>query len=523
MAQSRRRAQNGNGNGNDQPRRARGSGAAKGGGGGMFFLFVFAILACGAAAFVLFPDKVMELLGQKKHEVEDVEEVVEKEDPKDKKPIKVVKKEPTQKVEPKEEPKKKVEPKEEPKQAPKFDQEADAKALFAEAQQAYAKFEWTSATSKAKKIRRMDASPDTKADAERLIKAADELKGFMKGMTNPEYGMTRGIYTTDVVVQITYGSGSKENVVPIMSMDNKRIVETKDPVGYVQAKLDGGSAFVMNEKGIPAQLKSDNISSVDPADMTSIRSKLSSDGKRKLTKLKSNPLLKNDPIAIYDVARYAYHAGIDKPVTKLLEHALLIDPELAESVRNDRANATYEKLVRSMQKGSKKIAAGHLRYLRKHYEDTSVCAEARAYYAGENAKLAQIQKEARERRARAVEEARRKRREEAKKKGDAETIEKLDKLEKEEKEEAKEMVVADGDEGKADAQWTKGQEYLAEALKPGMDRAGKKDELLGKAFKELTRAWSTYCDLAEKGNENAARKAVECNQDRYSAKKYMRP
>ena len=384
-----------------QQRRRQGSGTGRGqaparksGGGGTFFLLLFAVIAAGGAAFVLAPDKVMELLGLKEAPVEQsTEEIVEDDTPKEKPKIAQQPKE-MPKEQPKEQPKLKEPPKEMPKEEPKaqYTQEAEALSALKTLRETYAQFEWTKARTQAKKILKMDASKDTKAKAEHIIQASEQLQKFMKSMTSDQYGMTRGIYTSGSVVQVTYSNGKSENVVPIKSMNDKSVVKSNDPVGYVQGRLDSGKAYVMNEDDIPAEIKPDRISSVDPADMGSIKSKLEVAAREKLSKITSNEILRTDAIAIYEVARYTYEIGMDKPVTKLLERALLLDPDLANSVRNDRANEYYEKMVRSMQKGRKKTAAGHLKYLRKHFEDTYICKEAKAYYDGENAKIAQLTK-----------------------------------------------------------------------------------------------------------------------------------
>lgn len=525
MAQSRRRGQQGNGS---QQRRARGTGATKGGGGGLFFLFIFAMIACAGAAYVLFPDKVMEFLGQKDPTSEQPKEVVHKDDEPDdtldreNKPA--IDDEPDDKPDQKPVVDDKPDDKPEIKDAPTFPDQSEASGLLADANQAYRTLEWTKARSSAGKVLQLDAKPATKSEARSIISRSRELQDFMKSMTNPEYGMNQGIYTTDAVAQITYQSGSTELVVPVKSMDDKTIINTDDPVNYIQKKLDAGRAYVMNEKGIPAEIKPNMIIGVDSADMRSKKEELSQQAAEKYMKVQENPLLKTDAVALYDVARFAYEVGATKPVTQLLERALILDPNLATSVRNDRAQESYEKIVRALKSGSKNSAAGHLRYMRKHYEDTSVFREAEAYYKGNSEELAKQMRANREAKRRAIEEGRRKRREQAKKAGDTEIIEQLDEIESQEKKTEEKLASASsGSMADADAKWEKGQEYIRLAFADGADRAGKKDAYLKQAVDVLVQAKASYIAMSEKGNAEAAKKAAECNRDLYTAKKFMRP
>ena len=140
-------------------------------------------------------------------------------------------------------------------------------------------------------------------------------------------------------------------------------------------------------------------------------------------------------------------------------------------------------------------------------------------------KLPNLQKAERERKQRQKDEAREKARKEAERKNDTAKLKEIEKIEKEEEEAQAEIdqPAAGGDEGKADALWAEGQDYLAQALADGADRAGKKDALLGKAFKKLMQAKNIYIKLVEGGNESVTGKMVQCGQDAYTAKKSMRP
>ena len=524
MAQSRRRQ------GSEQaPRRASGGGAKKGG-GGTFFLLLFALMACAGAAYVLFPDQVKELLGLAKPKQDQPDDQTTKKQPKDTDPKPIAKKDPINNTTPKETPKEAPKVKEPPKEAPKakHTQEADALSALNEVRTAYRNFEWTKARTLANKIKRMDATGETIGKAEDIIENSHKLQNFMKDMTSDQYGMVRGIYTSGSVVQITYSNGKSINVVPIKTLNDKTIIKTTDPVKYVQNKINSGQVYLMNEAGISMEINQNMGVAVDPADMVTIKAENKATFSEKWSKVRANPILLNDPITLYEVARYSYEVGIDAPVTELLERALLLDPKLPESVQNDRATEYYQKMVRSLKAQRKKTAAGHLRYLREHFRDTYVFKEAEAYYQGENAQIVKMQKQQRLDKKRAKEQAINAAKAAAKKKNDAKKLAEIEEIEKADQKEERKYVAdkgpaAGGNEGKADALHAEGMEYLEQALADGADRAGKKDALLKKAFQKLMMAKNIYIEIVEGGDDSVTQKMIDCGQDAYTAKKSMRP
>ncbi|NRA39864.1 MAG: hypothetical protein HRU15_17105, partial [Planctomycetes bacterium] len=476
-------------------------------------------------AFVLYPDKVMEILGLREASTEEpITEVVDEQPVKE--VTKLVVKQP--KVI-KEQPKEII--KEQPKEIVKevvvktYTEDSKAMAQINKAQNAYENFEWTNSRNLANKIIKMDASPKVKTKARQLITNSKQLQAFMKKMTSKLDGMVRGIYISEALAALHMQNGGDPIlVVPIKSLNNHDIIKTKDGAEYIQTQLDAtGKVFCMTEKGIAAEYKSTRILEVKNPDRASITKKNQTNFKEKNFKVESNEFLKNDAVALYEVARYGYFVGADKKVTALLERAILIDPALSETVRNDRARGIFDKLVRFMKKNPEgRSAAGFVAQLKKHYSDTPVYPEAVAYYKGDKARVAKLQQEENQRkkeeRKRAREEAKR----QAEKEGNKERLDIINTIEEEEQAEEASVAAVSGDEAKADAAWEQGSEYLRVAIMEAPDD-GTKDKMLKKAFNKINEAYNIYSKLAEEGNQSALSKLPECGQDKYLAKKTMRP
>lgn len=497
----------------------------KSSGGGLFFLFLFAIVTSAGAAFVLYPDKVMELLGLKDAPTQESSEVVDTTEPA-----------PVQKTKQRSPPPqtKEITPVEVvPEKTAKIIKVAvrtytdDSKALsqILKGQNAYRQFDWTGSRNLAGKVLKMDASPEVKAQARLLISNSKELQAFMKKMRSKQDGMVRGIYVNSALTALhMQNGGAPILVVPIQSFSNHKIVKTTDGAAYINAQLDaGGKVFCMTEKGIAAEYRSERILEVKNPNRDDVYRKYHAQFKKKYVKVESNEFLKNDAVALYEVARYGYFVGADSKVTDLLERAILIDPALSETVRNDRAQAIFDKLVRYMKKSPQgKSGASYIVQLKKYYKDTPIYPQALEYYNGDKGRVAILQKEELVRKKEKRKQARKQAKKKAEKEGNTDTLEIIKEIEKEEEKTEKQNAAVSGDEAKADAAWEEGSEYLSEAITEAPDD-GTKDKLLYKAFKKINEAYNIYSKLAENGSASALRKLPECGQDKYLAKKTMRP
>jgi len=351
------------------------------------------------------------------------------------------------------------------------------------------------ARSLARQVDAMDVSPKLAVRAEDLQRGADALEEvFSKLGTKDE--LVRAFETHPLLVTIT-NRGRDENVLPIVDTRSKQPPETNDPAGWVESQLQAsGEVTVMTTSRIAYPVKAGDISDVRPADVEAVIAEKREEFQRRLRRLESGELAK-DPLAWYEAAKFAYRNRLDEQVTSMLDRALELDPFLGESIKEDKAQSIFLKMVQQLENENRPAASGWKVQLDKYYTDTSVYSQAVAYYEGnmEALRLAQAQA-AKQRR-----EARRRAREERLARARALEDEQQVKEIEEEEEEVADLydpqpdtpVAASGDRAEADAYYNKGLEILSKAQNMGVTE--ERDQLYAKAEKELTKARDLYQQL----------------------------
>ncbi len=231
------------------------------------------------------------------------------------------------------------------------------------------------------------------------------------------------------------------------------------------------------------------------------------------------------PVRAYELASFAYANYLDDKIVGLLYPALDTDAALAATVRDDRAQVFFEKMVNALQADNKDRAASWMAQMRKHYEDTSIFTQAEAYYSGNYAQAMATQREEKARRREARKAALAKRRQLAEESGNAKALAKISKQE-EEITSGSDVVAspdgsapASGDEAEADKYYGEGYPIYAEAMDmPATPERNKKYKEAGKLLLKAVQIYSTLVE-ADPNNEELSRKLIQANQLRYGCMK----
>ncbi len=402
-----------------------------------------------------------------------------------------------------------------------YPDEQQALAILEKARAAYKAMDWNKAAMEARKITSMSTTPATGVHAQDIIDGSAAIAKLFKELDDKDELIR--YYDTHPSLVILKSGASSSMAVPIASIDDPTPIES-DPLAYIAAQRKTGKvAFLIKGKKdyIPSSLPADIIGEVEKPDLDAIVKEKLSEFETRLNKLR-NSNSANNPLAWYDAGKFAYRNRIDGYVTEMLNQAVVLDPNLVSTVREDKAAGLYASLVSHATNGNKKQAAAFMAIIAKKFADTDQGKQARLYYDGKTAEVLQAAKLERERQRDEERQRRQAQLERAKKLEDQAAIAKLEKMTTQEEEPVAAATVASGDEGKADALFSKGRDLYNQALEAG--NTPKRDELYEKAYQELHAARAIYSALVEKSPNNEALgfKLLECNKLHYGAIKQRR-
>jgi hypothetical protein len=419
-----------------------------------------------------------------------------------------------------------------------FTDEARAQELLTQANAAYQTAvttkDWSKATSAARKVLGLQAKPATLVRAKDIIRGAEAQERLFKELDDRDE-LARNFDTHPSLVAFWDERGASGLAVPIRSMEDKTPVET-DPLAWIKGQRAAGKLTLMlkgSKQFSPGVLTADQVQKVERADVAAIIAERRGQFEQRLARLKNSALASN-PLAWYDAAKFAYQNRLDDHVAQMMDRALLLDPLLAQSVREDKAAGLFSNLVLHLTNKNGPQAAAFMALIDKKFPDTPSGKEARAFYdsktksnasevASAQERLRAARKDALER---AAEEARKRREQRlarAEETGDATEIAAA----KTEPttgadEESTAMAPVSGDEGKADELYAKGRDLYQKAIEAG--NSDGRDQLYGEANKHLSQAQNLYNQLLAKTPGNAAleEKAFMCNKLRYGSIKQRR-
>jgi hypothetical protein len=421
--------------------------------------------------------------------------------------------------------KKPVTPAVTPPSAPKlatFKAEAEAKIYLAEAEKAYKEFAWQKARSSAQKIAPLDASPKVKVRAKDIVRGSAALEKLFTEL-NDRDELSRGLDTHPSLVEITGSNGQPSFAVPIHSMDDKTLVET-DAMEWINGQRRSGKITVMlkgTKDYIASSMPADTVGEIKPADIKKITVEKQSEFRTRLDRLKNGDKV-NNALAWYDAAKFAYRNRLDDHVTEMMDKAIMLDPLLDKSVREDRAEVLFANVVAHMNNKNTTQAAAFIAVINRRFGDTEAGKQAKLFYEGKSSELALARKES-ENRLREEEQKRRAIKiEHAEELGDKDAVAKLKAEPVVEERDEPIASAATGDEAQADALYDKGRDIYQQAISAG--NSSNRDDLYSAANKELTAAMAIYNKLLEKsaGNSALEEKAFLCNKLRYGSIKQRR-
>jgi hypothetical protein len=415
-----------------------------------------------------------------------------------------------------------------------FADEAKAQALLAEAEAAYAEApaakNWSKAISKARAITSLAAKPATLVRAQDIVKGSQAMEKLFKELDDRDE-LSRNFETHPSLVLLIDGPNPSQ-AVPIRSMDDQTVVDG-DPVAWLQAQRRTGSITVLlrgKKDFLPAKIPADHVGKIEKADIAATIAEKRTEFDERLSRLKNSDLA-NNALAWYDAAKFAYQNRIDDRVAGMMDKALVLDPRLASSVREDKAAGLFATLVLHLNNGNVKQAAPFMAIIDKRFDDTPSGIEARAFYdlktkqsaddvAAAQAALRQAREDARLRAKEEADRRRTERVERAKQLGDEDAV-KAAEREHDDVGTTEMGAPPTGNEAKADDLFAQGKEAYQKALDAG--NTGNRDQLYHEAQKYLTEAQNIYNALLEKSPNTALEdKAFMCNKLRYGSIKQQR-
>ena len=408
-------------------------------------------------------------------------------------------------------------------EAPKRpNEDVQAKALLAEVEKQYRGYQWNVAVSGARRILDMNVSPAIRQRAADIANYGLPV-GQLFGKLNDRDELSRGFDTNPSLVTL---SGGREvtYAVPIQGSDKDSPVVDKDPLGYIAAQRKTGRVnfLVKGSKGyIATELPDAAIGTVKAVDQAAVRA----DKLAQLEKFRKTitGTTARDPQAWYDLGRFAYQNRLDQYVVDALHQAVLLDKNLAASVREDRAAVLYANLISHMRNENKTQAAVYMGIIERKYKDTEQGRQARLYYDGKTTELLAAAKES-ERKADA-EEARRladlKQRAEV---GDVAAKAAI--VEEVPEEPVVATVTGKADETTAQKLYEQGAKLCSDAIDKG--NTSERDRLYGEAIKVLSQAVPLLAKLAEQEKDPTKREAlefklIEASKMKFGAVKMRRP
>jgi hypothetical protein len=400
-----------------------------------------------------------------------------------------------------------------------FADETKAGGYLADAEKAYAAMQWTAANNAARKIDGLDVTPKTKVRAKDISKGAVALDKLFKDLGDDKDELIR-YYDTHPSLAEVETNGQMSLAVPISSIDNPTPIEG-DPVAAVQAQRASGKINLLikgRKDYMPASMPADLITKVVPVDIAKVMAAKRTELTDRINRL-NNGLEGANALAWYYAGRFAYRNRIDERVTEMMDKAVILDPNLVSSVREDKAATLYANVICHIKNGNQKQADAFMAIINRKYADTDQGKQAKLFYEGKTAELLALNKQADERRKQQVEDSRKKRLERAQESGDKEAVSKLNAAPTPEVE--SEPVAANGtNSADADKYYKAGLDLYSHAQTLGATT--ERNDFYHKAAAEFLKAKAIYVKLVEKnpGDESLAAKMIQNQQLWFGAHKY---
>ncbi len=412
---------------------------------------------------------------------------------------------------------------------PAFPDAAKAAADLDQANREYKAYHWQAAVDRAQRVLSLRADPKQLERARDIASGAVELQKLFKALDDRDE-LSRNYDTNPLLVEI--GSGSSAIYAVAVQDDSKDPVPVdNDPINYIKQSAAAGTKVWLMVKGakdfiLSSQLP-DDVSSTRFVDQVQVAKVKQAEFDKKRKALESSALA-NSASAWYEAAKFAYRNRLDSLVTDLLDRALDLDPNLVETVREEKAGQLYANMVFHIKNNNKTQAAIYVGIIQRKYADTNQGKEAILYYNGKTQEMLAMAM-AEQQRAKDEEAARiAARLQKAQESGDADRIAAAQKAAAAPQDPVDDPATPDqpsdapvsADEAAAGKAYDDGFQFYAQAQALGA--VPERNDLYAKAAALFSQSVKIYSKLLEKdpNNETLQTKMVEANKLRFGAEKY---
>jgi hypothetical protein len=401
-----------------------------------------------------------------------------------------------------------------------FADEAKAAGYLADAEKAYTAMQWTAANNAARKVEGLDVSPKTLVRAKDISNGAVAIDKLFKDLGDDKDELIRYFDTHPSLAEVET-NGQPSMAVPIISIDNPTPIEGS-PVDAIQAQRASGKINLLikgRKDYMPASLPADLITKVTPVDIAKVMAAKRAELTDRINRL-NNGTEGSNALAWYYAGRFAYRNRIDEKVTEMLNKAVILDPKLVSSVREDKAATLYANVICHIKNGNQKQADAFMAIINRKYADTDQGKQAKLFYEGKTAELLALNKSADEHRKQLAEESRKERLERATKLGDKEAATKLATAAVPEPEAPADVAASGSNSADADKYYKAGLDIYSHAQTLGATT--ERNTLYHQAAAEFLKAKAIYVKLVEKnpGDESLAAKMIQNQQLWFGAHKY---
>jgi hypothetical protein len=401
-----------------------------------------------------------------------------------------------------------------------FADESKAAGYLVDAEKAYKAMQWTAASNAAHKIEGLDVTPKTMVRAKDIVNGATALDKLFKDLGDDKDELIRSYDTHPSLAEIET-NGTMSLAVPIISMDNPTPIDG-NPADAVAAQRASGKVNLLikgRKDFMPASIPSDVVTKVTPVDLVAVMKTKRSELDSRVNKLNNGSEGAN-ALAWYYAGRFAYRNRIDERVTELLDKAVILDPGLVKSVREDKAATLYANVICHMKNGNQKQADAFMAIIARKFADTDQGKQAKLFYEGKTAELLTLAKQADEHKKEQAEESRKQRLERANQLGDKEAIAKIKSAPTPEPEDQPEIAASSTSSGDADKFYKDGLDIYSHAQQLGATT--ERNSLYHQAAALFLKAKAIYVKLVEKNpnDEALAAKMIQNQQLWFGAHKY---
>ncbi|TVR46848.1 MAG: hypothetical protein EA402_02145 [Planctomycetota bacterium] len=406
-------------------------------------------------------------------------------------------------------------------EVPQFRDAARGISLLERAETAYASYQWDEARRLANSMRGLDIPPAERLRAEDIIAGTQRLAELFQVLGTRDE-LVRNLETHPSLVELDM-RGRASRGLPVNDMSSRTPIETDDPVAFVRQRLNSaGEVVILFENNIASVVRADTVTEVRPAGVDRVISERRQLMEQRVAEFEQDMELRNDPMAWYEAAKFAFRNRIDDRVVEMLDRALLLAPDLGQVIREDAAQDWFTRMVMAIEGGNRQAATGFMRQI-QNYQDTLIYAQARAYYDGNLDQLRQAREEALAQRRAQQESARERRLERAQVTGDEQAVEQIQREIRQVEERDDRITAAPpatGDLARANESFDRGMAIYQEAQSMGATR--ERDNKYREARKHFLAALEIYAAAVERGDTSLEARMTQTNQLQYACMKYAR-